>query len=559
METPLAQQSSDVVFAKEELIVAYIQEAFPSLDLSPGTALRDLVVRMYAHLETRVQEQLDLALVSSSLLEISKNPNATDDVQLERLLSNYNVTRSQGSTAAGKLRLFLSAADSTIINANTEIYINDVLFNPAESFLLLPASLYTGAPGQRLITPSGATFTAVIDLVAANSGSNGNVRTGALMASITPTPNVLISGKVDSDFTGGADADDNEVLLAKMRAGVVGKVFGGREHIKAKLKSQFSGIVDVGCVGFMDSEMRRDLVNGVHMGGAVDLFVKSASYPSRIQEQLVPQFVSFDPVNKQGTFEITLNVNQASGMYSIESIKAILNQAGSYEIVSDSRMFTALDRHQVSAEAVAPFSAFQMAVIRFVVPFEGMLLAWNSSQPAPSFDLFNANVNTYIQNQATEQYFKYFVEYLKMPNLHEIQAYVDLASEKSLSADMLVHAPIPVMCSVQLRLLKKTGAADVNMNRLKSAIVSKFNSYGFGEAVQGSALIHTAYENLPDGYAIDLPIHMYGVIINPDLSKDVMFSSDALKPPINYLKGVSPRNTAFFLESNMVDVSIRDC
>jgi hypothetical protein len=559
METPLAQQSSDVVFAKEELIVAYIQEAFPSLDLSPGTALRDLVVRMYAHLETRVQEQIDLALVSSSLLEISKNPNATDDVQLERLLSNYNVTRSQGSTAAGKLRLFLSAADSTIINANTEIYINDVLFNPAESFLLLPASLYTGAPGQRLITPSGATFTAVIDLVAANSGSNGNVRTGALMTSITPTPNVLISGKVDSDFTGGADADDNEVLLAKMRTGVVGKVFGGREHIKAKLKSQFSGIVDVGCVGFMDSEMRRDLVNGVHMGGAVDLFVKSASYPSRIQEQLVPKFVSFDSINKQGTFEITLNVNQASGMYSVESIKAILNQAGSYEIVSDSRMFTALDRHQVSAEAVAPFSAFQMATIRFVVPFEGMLLAWNSSQPAPSFDSFSANVSTYIQNQTTEQYFKYFVEYLKMPNLQEIQAYVDLASEKSLSADMLVHAPIPVMCSVQLRLLKKTGAADVDMNKLKSAIVSKFNSYGFGEAIQGSALIHTAYENLPDGYAIDLPIHMYGVIINPDLSKDVIFSSDALKPPVNYSKGVSPRNTAFFLESNMVDVSIRDC
>jgi hypothetical protein len=559
METPLAQQSSDVVFAKEELIVAYIQEAFPSLDLSPGTALRDLVVRMYAHLETRVQEQLDLALVSSSLLEISKNPNATDDVQLERLLSNYNVTRSQGSTAAGKLRLFLSAADSTIINANTEIYINDVLFNPTESFLLLPASLYTGAPGQRLITPSGATFTSVIDLVAANSGSNGNVRTGALMASITPTPNVLISGKVDSDFTGGADADDNEVLLAKMRTGVVGKVFGGREHIKAKLKSQFSGIVDVGCVGFMDSEMRRDLVNGVHMGGAVDLFVKSASYPSRIQEQLVPQFVSFDSINKQGTFEITLNVNQASGMYSVESIKAILNQAGSYEIVSDNRVFTALDRHQVSAEAVAPFSAFQMATIRFVVPFEGMLLAWNSSQPAPSFDSFSANVNTYIQNQATEQYFKYFVEYLKMPNLEEIQAYIDLASEKSLSADMLVHAPIPVMCSVQLRLLKKTGAADIDMNKLKSAIVSKFNSYGFGEAIQGSALIHTAYENLPDGYAIDLPIHMYGVIINPDLSKDVIFSSDALKPPVNYSKGVSPRNTAFFLESNMVDVSIRDC
>lgn len=559
METPLAQQSSDVVFAKEELIVAFIQEAFPSLDLSPGTALRDLVVRMYAHLETRIQEQIDLALVSSSLLEISKNPTAVDELQLERLLANYNVSRSQGSTASGKLRLFLANADSAVINGNTEIVINGVSFNPAESFLLLPSSLYTAAPGQRLITPSGSTFTAVIDLVAANSGSSGNVRTGALMEAMTPTPNSLISGKVDSDFTGGADADDNVVLLAKMKSGIVGKVFGGREHIKAKLKAQFSGIIDVGSIGFMDPEMRRDLVNGVHMGGRVDLFVKSASYPSRIQEQFIPRFVSFDTNKKQGVFEIDLDSNQASGLYSIESIKSIINQAGSYEILSDNRTFTDINNHSVSAEARVPFPALQVATIRFVVPFDGMLLAWNSETAAPTYETFAANVNTYIQTQATAQYFRYFVEYLRMPNLQEIQAYVDSASERSLSADMLVHAPIPVMCSVQFRLLKKSGAADIDIAKLKAAIVSKFNSYEFGDAIQGSALIHTAYENLPDGYAIDLPIHMYGVIINPDLSKDVIFSSDALKPPVNYAKGVSPRNTAFFLESNMIDVSIREC
>lgn len=559
METPLAQQSSDVVFAKEELIVAFVQEAFPSLDLSPGTALRDLVVRMYAHLETRIQEQIDLALVSSSLIEISKNPEAVDSVQLERLLSNYNVTRSEGSTASGKLRLFLANTDSVVINGNTQISINGVLFTPAESFLLLPSSLYTAAPGQRLITPSGSTFTAVIDLVAVNSGSSGNVRTGSLMESMSPAPNSLISGKVDSDFIGGADADNNEVLLAKMRAGVVGKVFGGREHIKAKLKAEFSGIIDVGAVGFMDPEMRRDLVNGVNMGGRVDLFVKSASYPSRIQEQLIPRFLSFNTNTKQGVFEVDLNADQASGLYSIESIKSIINQAGSYEILSDSRTFTGLDNHSISIEARAPFPALQVATIRFVVPFDGMMLAWSSNSAAPSYESFAANLNTYLQNQTTEKYFKYFVEYLRMPNLQEIQAYVDSAGERSLSADMLVHAPIPVMCSVQFRLLKKAGAPDVDMAKLKAAIVSKFNSYEFGESIQGSALIHTAYENLPDGYAIDLPIHMYGVIINPDLSKDVIFSSDALKPPVNYVKGVSPRNTAFFLESNMVDVSIREC
>jgi hypothetical protein len=559
METPLAQQSSESVFAKEELIVAFLQEAFPNLDLTPGTVLRDILVRMYAHLETRIQEQIDLALISSSLLEISKNPDAADKVQVDRLLSNYNITRSEGSTATGKLRLFFSSAESIIIPANTEIYINGVLFNPTESFLLVSANLFTAAPGQRIISPSGSIFTTTIDVTAAAPGSKGNVRTGAILDSITPTPGTVISGKADSDFTGGADEDDNQALIAKMKTGVVGKVFGGREHIKAKLKAQFSGVLDVGCVGFLDPEMRRDLLDGVHTGGRVDVFVKSASYPSRVQEHLVPKFISYNSINREGLFELKLNKDQAAGMYTVESIRAQLDQAGTYELLSDVRGVSDSGFHYLGSGAAPAFSAFQTATIQFVVPFEGMMRAWSSTEQAPTEAQLVANINSYIANQESQAFFKYYVEYLKMPNLQEVQAYVDSAGERSLSADMLVHAPIPVMASVQIRLLKKPGAAEVDILKLKAAIVSKFNSYGFGETISGSALIHTTYQNLPDGYAIDLPIHMYGVVINPDLTKDVVFSSDALRPINNAAKGVSGKNSCFFLETNLVDISVREC
>lgn len=558
METPLKQQSSEVVFAKEELIVAFIQEAFPTIDLSPGTAIRDLLVRMYAHLETRIQEQIDLALISSSLLEISKNPEDIDDVQLERLLSNYNVTRSEGSIASGKLRLFLNTNQSLLIPSSTEILIDNVLFNPAESFLLLANDVYTAAPGQRLITPSGNLYTAVIDLVAANSGANGNVRTGSLMGSIVPNSGNIVSAKADSDFTGGADADNNQVLLDKMKTGVVGKVFGGRAHIKAKLKSQFSGIMDVGCVGFSDPEMKRDLYSGVHMGGKIDLFVKSSSYPSRIQEQMTPKLIDFNTVTKLGRFQVTFSEAKASGLYTIESVKAQLSQAGTFDIISDTRGM-APSIHTTNAFYAPPFSSVQTVTFEFVVPFEGMLQAWSSTSTAPTYSDFIANINTYIAQQESQGFFKFYIEYLKMPDLQEIQAYVDLAAERNLSADMLVHAPIPVMASVQLKLLKKTGALELDVSKLKAAIVSKFNSYGFDESIPGSALIHTAYENLPEGYVIDLPIHMYGVLINPDLTKDVLFSSDSLKPPVNYSKGVSGKNTCFFLESNLVDIGIKEC
>lgn len=553
METPLAQQSPDDVFAKEELIVAFVQEAFPSLDLSPGTVLRDIVIKLYAHLETRIQEKIDIALISGSLLEISKNPALIDDIQLERVLANYNVTRSEGATATGKLRLFLSSTQSVLLLASSVITINNVQFNPVQTFLLLPEDLYTGDSNQRLITPSGSVYTATIDITAVNPGSTGNIKAGSLLNSINPTPSSVISGRADSDFIGGLDADDNQVLLDKMKTGVVGKVFGGREHIKAKLKTQFPGVIDVGCVGFLDPEMKRDLVNGVHSGGRVDVFVKSAGYPSRIQEHVTPDLVGLDSVNQQGIFEFQFSADQSPGLYTVESIRAYVGQGGSYELQDDTRTYRNLGNHYVSPDFRLAFSAFQSVKIKFAVPFAGMLEAWAGTGSKPTYEQVAANIANY------KNAFKFYIEYLTMPNLKEIQSYIDLASERSLSADMMVYAPVPVMCSLQLRLIKKAGAPDFNANAVKSAIVSKFNSYSMGEPIPGSALIHIAYENLPDGYSVDLPIHMYGVVINPDLSKDVMFSSDALRPPNNSLKAVSPKNVAFFLETSMIDISVREC
>lgn len=560
METPLAQQSPEVVIAKEELIIAFVQEAFPTLDMSPGTAIRDLVIRIYAHLETRMQEQIDLALISSSLLEITKNPTAVDDLQVDRLLSNYNVSRSLGATATGRLRLFLTSSESTVISVDSEIVINNVIFKPVTTFLLLAPNAYTAAANQRLIAPSGTVYTTTIDVIAVEPGSAGNVRAGSLVAAFELAPSNFISAKADSDFIGGSDADDNVALLSKLRNGVVGKVFGGREHINAKLKNEFSGIIDVGCVGFMDPEMRRDLVDGVHMGGRVDLFVKSAAYPTRIQEQIVPRLISFNTVDGEGLFEFFLDVTKASGLYSVESIRSLLTQAGSYEITSDIRSLGDSGAHYIEDASKSAFSAFQQVKIQFVVPFEGMTQAWSrTDQTAPTQFEFLNNLQDYIQNQPTQAFYKFYIEYLRMPNLQEIQSYVDLASERSLSADMLVHAPVPVLSSLQLRLLKKSGSMNVDMPKLKSALTTEFNSYGFGEIIPGSALIHTAYQNLPDGYTIDLPIHLYGVLINPDLSKDVLFSTDALRPPMNPAKGVSPNNIAFFLESNLIDISIKEC
>lgn len=559
METPLASQSASTVYSKEEQIVAFVQAAYPTLDLSPGTALRDLVVRIYAHLETRIQEQIDLALVSSSLSEISKDPSAVDPVQLERVLSNYNVTRSEGSTASGLLRIFMSSSATASIPPSVVFTLGGVRYSPDGSYVLVAESLYTGLANQRILEPSGSLFSAVIPVTALSPGSAGNIRASTKATAVAPTIPGQVTVNADSDFTGGADADDNTVLLAKAKDGVVGKALSGREHIRAKLKTQFPGIKDVGVVGFLDPEMSRDLVDGVHTGNRVDLHVKSASYPSRLSERLPAVLVSYDTATRLGTVEISMGSDRAAGLYLIEAVRSNPQvQLTSFAIVSDARTMENNTMHEVGGNP-PPFTAYQRATFRFLVPYANIkesgteagnsaMSTWTSDTSAPPVGVLN--VAGLLQ---------FYVDYLKMPNIREIQAYVDSAAERSLTADMLVRAPVPVLCSLQLRLIKPSGAQDPDLAALKSALVSKFNSAPVGGPVFGSALVHVAYQNIPDGYSVDLPVHMYGVVINPDLTKSVVYSSDALKAPDNPAKGVTANTCAFFLETSMVDISVLDC
>jgi hypothetical protein len=559
METPLASQSTSAVFAKEEQIIAFVQAAFPTIDLSPGTALRDLVVRIYAHLETRVQEQIDLALISSSLLEISKDPSAVDSVQLERLLSNYNVTRSEGSTASGLVRVFMSTSATFSVPPSTVFTMAGVRYAPDAAYVLVSNSLYTGAVNQRILEPTGSLFSTTISVTALESGSAGNIRASTKATSISPTLQGLVDAKADSDFTGGADADDNEALLVKVKDGIVGKAFSGRDHIRAKIKSEFAGVKDVGVVGFLDPEMRRDLVDGVHTGNRVDVFAKTASYPSRLSERLPATLVSYDTATQLGIVEITLAPEKAAGLYLIEAVRSNPQvQLTSLGITQDIRTLEGNELHELGGNP-PPFTAYQRATFRFSASYaaikesgtaagNSLMASWVSAGNAPPAGLINVAGNL-----------QFYVDYLKMPNIREIQTYVDSAEERSLTADMLVMAPVPVLCSLQMRLIKPAGAENPDLPALKAALVSKFNSAPMGGPVFGSALVHVAYQNIPAGYSVDLPILMYGVIVNPDLTKDVIYSSDALRAPNNPSKGVTANTCAFFLESSMVDITVLDC
>ena len=538
MPDALKDQPTSEVQAQEDLIVAFVQEAFPELDLSPGTVLRDIVVRIYGHLDVRLQQELAVAQASNSLLEISKNPDLADATQVDRVLSNFNVSRAAGAKATGKVRLYFTTGDSLVINTNWVITLAGKTFAPSAGFVLLQAANATGAANERILTSSGNLYTCTIDVIAVSSGAAGNIRGGTAISAASYALRNYSFGKADADFAGGSDDDTTADMLAKLKAGVVGKVFGGREHIRAKLKAQFPGVVDCGVVGMLDEEMTRDLVDGVHTGNRVDLYVKTARYPSRVNERLLATLLSYDSV-LGGIYEFTLPIDKAAGMYLVESIRSEQAQLGTYEVQSDVRLASSTELHVTPSVSDFTFSSFQTVQIRFLVP--------------------PAHMQKYSYSLAPTSTAYFEVQYLRLPDIAEVQNYVDSPAERSLTADMLVKAPVPGLASVSMSISVPGSGITVDLDAVKAAIASRFNAFEMGSRIQASALVNAAYSVLPQGCTIDLPVQMYALIVRPDLTHDVLMSTSELLAPTQPGLAVSRNTVAFFLEASQVDIALRYC
>ena len=132
-DSKLVDLPSEDVLGTEKLIALYINEAFPNLDLTPGSVHRDIIVNLYAALEQRIRGELDKTLKSNSLLEITKDPSIADDDQVDRVLSNYNIVRSGGSKAEGYIKVVVEADETSLVPIGTWFTMNSLDFKASSS------------------------------------------------------------------------------------------------------------------------------------------------------------------------------------------------------------------------------------------------------------------------------------------------------------------------------------------------------------------------------------------------------------------------------------------
>ena len=254
--------------------VNYLQPLFPDLDLREGTGLRDTSVRAASTLLALLRKGLTYYFTVNSL------NNATDQTPEETvdgLMSNFFLSRKQGSNAVITARLYFTLRKNVTISSS-------LFFSPDNERFYFPKETRSATASDLVFDVSREQYYLDIDLESETSGSEYNVESGQL----------LFFSTFDPFFTGG------EILLLKERSvaretnvqfvdrastAISTRNLINAPSIDSRIRETFNSFRNITSVGMGEEEMLRDLITvrtgtppvfaQVHVGGHVDVYVDS--------------------------------------------------------------------------------------------------------------------------------------------------------------------------------------------------------------------------------------------------------------------------------------------
>lgn len=438
----------------EATLLAQVRALDPNLDLRRGTVLRDTLIRPAAQLQALTDARCREQLVAATLADLAtvSNPDAT---VLNNLLSNFNLTYSTGTQAAGLLKLVVSAAGTYIFDQTTLFKTTDgALFQVTGSVVIARSG------GSITLTGSDTRYVAVIPVQALEKGTAGNLPKGTVLEPVNPIVN-FVSASAYASFVGGEDAETVATAISRIPVALSHRALTSSLSVTGLLKDRFGGLVQaVSLQGFGSTTQQRDKVglHGISGGGCVDAYVRTFNAAP------IAVLTKTGTKTGAGSYAIDIAAGDVPGFYAVRAITDADGTDTPVESPSQSYAFSelrdlAVSTHRISSAAQAAFSAFQTSTITVAD----------------------------VVDTADTHSFK--VEFYAAPAIAEIQEFVDSPDVRNQGADFLVRSPL--MCLVGLRAVAYCAPTSaVTADRLRVAVTAYVNSLSFNGKLGLSELIH---------------------------------------------------------------------
>jgi len=538
--TDINELSDESVQQAEDFLTDFLQAQFPSLDLTEGRVLRNLLIRPAAIFHALNQDNFDKLRRSQSIVAIEEDPTLSDPSYVDAVLSNYRITRNPGSTASGYVTIVIQNLATTPIAENTIFTAVGLSFKTEIAYVGVTTSAAVVSESQRLIARrTDGLYAFTVPVAATAVGDEYLIRRGTRFT-ISPVPAGFVDASAESDFTGGTDSETNEDLVARFKLALSPQVFSGRVHIESLLKETVAAIEAVSIVGFGDAEMLRDRHNifEIATGGKADLYVRTRSLPE--SQTLVKEAIL---ANKAlGVWQFTLTRDDAPGFYLVERVlpeNASADQ-GTYEITAETR---GLDLSQSENEFVpdvdnlleGAYSRYQTAVVQFI-----------------DTDTLTDGLTENVSTQ------DYRVDVLLMLDVAILQDLSVDRGNRNPNADYLVRAPVPAFTAISMTVQYTSGIPEPNADAIKQAVADRVNALGFNMGKLPASIVHDAVHDVigRDRTLVVSPIDMAASIRKPTGEYLELRDANELVIPDLPADGVTSRTTVFYLPVTAVDVAL---
>jgi hypothetical protein len=527
-----------VVAQNEAFLVTFIQEQYPSLDLSEGRVLRNLLIRPAAQYYALNNINIDLVRQSMSLIAIEANPLLADPTLVDAVLSNYRLTRDPGVKATGQITIVIQNLLTTPVAQGTVFTANGMDYVTTQAFVGVTTQAAVATTQQRLIVRrNDGLFAFTVPVIAAAVGQAYNAKRATRFVA-APPPAGIVDAFATADFIGGSNAQTNQDMIALFKLALSPQVFSGRANIASLLVNRFPNVVASSIIGFGDEEMIRDRHNifAISTGGKADLYVKTAAVP--VSLNLAKTATLIDAVN--GVWQFALLRDDAPGFYTVDAVLPPNTDpsVGAFTITSEVR---GLDLSQDTDEFVpdvvglveGAYSRYQTAVVQFIDP---------------------AGVGGTVGQTAS-----YVVFVTAMPNIKDIQNLAVSRGSRNPQADYLVRAPIPAFAQVSLTVLYSDGTPLPDVNTIKTAVANRVNGLNFILGRLPGAVIYQAVQDViaSTGAMVEAPIDITVVLRKPSGDQLRVRVTDEVVVPDLPLEAVTSRTTIFYMGLRDVDVTIQ--
>ena len=511
---------------KQQRITIEIQQTlsaqFPGADLSVGTALYELVVKPAAATYAEQDTLLETVRNNMSLVQVlnQTNPDAT---LTDNLLSNFNVTRRDGTQAVGLINIYTTSTQPTSIPQTAIFTCGGVTIQPTKSFVGVVGEI-AQEDTDAVSYVQAREFSAgvyVFPIQAITQQPTQTVLSPGQTCTSTLTSSFITRTQIGSTFVGGNIEETTVELLERAAVALNSRVLTGRDNIRSFLESNTSiNVLDAAVFGMGDDLMLRDKSNttGLSGGGRVDTYVKTAPVPTSL-------ISSLSGTRVDGVWSVDIPRTLFPGAYGVFQVSyqgniilADISHVLGYVSTTDSPVMT---------EPVhARYSAYQTMTIQFVA-------------------------NDIVPDEVT-----FDVSVFYMPGIDLVQSLLTDPSVKSTAFDMLAKAAIAVIVDVAVDIEYTRGINPPTVGDVQQEVADIINLKLIGtQRLLTSDVVYAIKAIFPAG-TVRMPVTLNALIFMPDGSQVRANNTNQIEVLTD--TGISPDNASFVCFPSNVDVVLSE-